>query len=156
MALDLCCGPVVAVRPRSPLLLLRVWWRRTALTRELAAGADPDASFERMLVARELIGRPARWRLAAGLDRVLTNAQRTPRPSAGRVPLNRPAVLRARDELDAVAERLRGGAPASVQGVAIVALLLRDSSSPLYYRDAGDSVLQIAQRAGDRLDAPIA
>jgi hypothetical protein len=141
---------------RSPLLRLKVWWRRTALTRELATGADPDASFEHMLVAGELIGRPARWRLAAGLDRVLTNAQRTPRPGDARVPLNRPAVLRARDELGALAERLRAGTPAAVQGVAIVAVLLRDASSPLYYRHAGDSVLQIAERARLRLDAPIA
>jgi hypothetical protein len=144
------------VLTRLPFLRLRVWWRRTALTRELATGADPEASFEHMVVAGELIGRPTRWRLAAALDRVLTIAQANPRPSGDRVPLNRPAVLRARDELGALAERLRSGTPASVQGVAIVALLLRDSSSPLYYRHAGDSLLQIAERARLRLDAPIA
>jgi hypothetical protein len=60
-------------------------------------------------VARELIGVPKRRHLAAALDRVLRAAAARPHPWRTAVPLNRREVVAAREELAALAERLRAG-----------------------------------------------
>jgi hypothetical protein len=96
-----------------------------ALMEALAAGRDPDASAELTLVAHALIGSPERRRLAAGL---------------------------AREELAALAERLRDGGPVHVQGVARAALLARDGRSPIYDVQATQSVWRLARRARQELD----
>jgi hypothetical protein len=156
VALDVHGGAIPRPSARSPWLRLRAWWRRTALTRELAAGDDPDAGAERALVARGLIGTPAQHQLADALDRVVRAAQQGRRRSGVKAPLNRPDILLAHNELAALAERLRDGGPAPVQGLAIAALLVSDGASPLYDRRAAHSVQRMAQQALDRLDGPIA
>jgi hypothetical protein len=120
-----------------------------ALMEALAAGRDPDASAELTLVAHALIGSPERRRLAAGLDRVLRAAAER-RPWG--VPLNRREILTAREELAALAERLRDGGPVHVQGVARAALLARDGRSPIYDVQATQSVWRLARRARQELD----
>lgn len=137
-------------------LRVRVWWHWLALTRELAWGGDPDASAELMVLARQLIGLRAQQRLADTLERVMTAASRRPRPPSPKVPLNRHGILGARDELSALAERLRDGTPAPVQGLAIATLLVHDGASPLYGRRAAQDVWSLAREARERLDDPIA
>ena len=137
-------------------LRARVWWHWPALTRELAGGGDPDASAELNVVARQLIGARAQQRLADTLDRVIAAASRRSRPPSSKAPLNRHEILDARDELTALAERLREGTPAPVQGVAIATLLVHDGASPLYGRRAAQDVSSLAREARDRLDDPIA
>jgi hypothetical protein len=136
-------------------LRLRVWWQWPALTRELAEGGDPDASAELTVLARQLIGLPAQQRLADALDRVLTAASPRTRPAIAKAPLNRNEIFSARDELAALAERLREGTPAPVQGLAIATLLVHDGASPLYGRRAAQDVWSLAREALERLDDPI-
>jgi hypothetical protein len=137
-------------------LRLRIWLRRDALTAALADGADPDASEELTLVARELIGARSRQRLAAGLDRVLrTTATRTV-PWSATVPLNRGEIAEAREELAELAERLRASDPVPVYAVALAAMLVSDARSPLYAGANGGSLWALARTARLALDEPIA
>ncbi len=156
MAVDV--GSAATPRSATPSLRLRarVWWHWPALARELAAGGDPAASAELTVLARQLIGLRAQQRLADTLERVMTAASRPPRPPSVKVPLNRHAILSARDELAALAERLRDGTPAPVQGMAIATLLVHDGASPLYGRRAAQDVSSLAREARDRLNDPIA
>jgi hypothetical protein len=134
---------------------LGVWWRRRALTAALAEGADPDASAELTTVARDLIGMRTRQRLAAGLDRVLRRAERTVAWSTA-VPLNRREVAEARDELAALAERLRASRPVPAHAVALTEMLLSEGTSPLYDRASPRRAWELARRARLALDDPIA
>jgi hypothetical protein len=148
----------VAATSAAPSLWLRarVWWQWPALTRQLAAGGDPSATAELTVLARQLSGLHAQQRLADTLERVVTAASRRPRPPSAKVPLNRDEILGARDELAALAERLRDGTPAPVQGMAITTLLVHDGASPLYGRRAAQDVGRLAREARERLDDPIA
>jgi hypothetical protein len=73
-----------------------------------------------------------RRRLATGLERAVAAAQLPPESLTAAVPLQRRAVIDCRDELLALAERLRGPEPVYAQGVALVSELLRNADSPLY------------------------
>jgi hypothetical protein len=142
--------------PTTLWLRVRVWWRRPALARELAAGGDPGATAELTVLARQLIGLRAQQRLADTLERVMTAASRRPHPPSVKVPLNRREILGAHDELAALAQRLRDGAPAPVQGLAIATLLVHDGASPLYSQRAAQDVRSLAREARERLNEPIA
>jgi hypothetical protein len=136
-------------------LRIRVWWRSSTLTEALADGADPDASDELTLVARELIGIRMRQRLATGLDRLLRAAgERTVLWSSG-VPLNRREIADAHDELAQLAERLRDPRPVPVHAMARVAMLLSDGRSPLYARVLSGTAWDLARTARLALDDPI-
>lgn len=148
-------GAATSAAP-SLWLRARVWWQWPTLARELAAGGDPNATAELAVLARQLIGLRAQQRLADTLERVMTAASRRPRPPSAKVPLNREEILGARDELAALAERLRDGTPAPVQGLAIATLLVHDGASPLYGRRAAQDVGSLAREARERLNDPIA
>ena len=65
-----------------------------------------------------------------------------------RVPVRRPEVLDAADELDVLADRLAAPGPVDVRGVAQVHLLLTDGTGPLYFRGATD---ELRARVADAL-----
>ena len=155
MAVDLCWGAEPQPGAGSLWLRVRVWWRRSALVRQLASGADPDASAELTLAARSLIGAPSRQRLADAVDRVMSLASRPRNPWSTRVALNRREILSARGELEALGDRLRDSTPAPVQGMAAAALLLQDGSSPVYDWRSKQSVWRQAKEARERLDDPV-
>jgi hypothetical protein len=134
----------------------RVRWRRQALTKALAEGADPDASEELTQVARELVGMRMRQRLAAGVDRILRAATEPAVPWSATVPLNRREVVHAYDELSELADRLRAAEPVPVHAVARVVLLLTEATSPLYHRFATQPAWDLARTARLALDDPIA
>jgi hypothetical protein len=99
---------------------------------------------------RRLTKDHTRARLAGGLERALADAESgAPRLGAA-VPVQRAAVLRCRDDLLTVTERLRSPAPVYAQGVAMIGELLTDAGSPLYQSD-GDlrAVLEAAILALD-------
>jgi hypothetical protein len=139
----------------SRRLRFRVWRRRLELTSELAAGADPDASPELALAAHELIGASARRRLADGVDRLLRSAARPYGPRSMHAPMNRGGVLAARDELVALAERLRRPAPAPTHAVALAALLVGSGASPIYSPLTSGTVAGLAAHARAAFDDPI-
>jgi hypothetical protein len=69
-----------------------------------------------------------------------------------RVPVRRPEVLDAADELDVLAARLAAPGPVDVRGVARVQLLLTDGTGPLYFRGATDDLRARVADALSRLE----
>lgn len=140
----------------APGLRVRVWWRRHALTEALAGGADPEASAELTLLARDLIGLRVRQRLAEAVDRLLRAAADRTVPWSPAVPVNRREVAEAYEELVELAERLRAASPVPAHAVARVVVLLSDGTGPLYGRRRGRSAWALARTARLALDDPIA
>jgi len=132
-------GAVVVVERGAGLGLRRVRLRDRLLARiraaeldvELAAGTSPESSVALALHAGHLCEPPQRRLLARSLRRVVAAAENQ---SASRVkaPVCRPAVRRARSDLEAVIERLLAAGPVDVRGVARVRTLLADGGGPLY------------------------
>lgn len=123
-----------AVRSQqSPLLALRVWLHRRSLKRALANGAEPDSSPELAHRAEQLTSLGHRRSLAVGLNRTLRDAQGPPPPVfTAAVPLQRHAILSARDEIEQLAHDLLAPGDVQPRGVALVQDLLTDGSSPLF------------------------
>jgi hypothetical protein len=74
------------VRPVAPTpmaIRIRARLRRQKLDVDLASGADPNADSLRKERARKLVGEEARRRIAASLERLLTEADSAPRLAAG-------------------------------------------------------------------------
>jgi len=109
---------------------VRVRLRAVTLDRLLADGAPPEASAALALHATRVYKPAQRRLLARSLSRIACSSDSQP----GRLgaPLCREAIVRARPEIEAVAERLRTDGPVSVRGVAHIRLLLADGSGPLY------------------------
>lgn len=110
-------------------LLVRV--RSSALDRQLAAGAAPEASVPLALHASRLCEPAERRVLARSLTRIVEAADE-PMGHRLKAPVSRPAVQRARAELAAVAGRLVASGPVDVHGVARVRALVADGTGPLY------------------------
>jgi hypothetical protein len=128
----------------------RVWLQRGALDRRIAHGADPSASPELGRRARQLTSRRTRAGLAAGLRRVVEEADCPQRSYSAAVPVHRRQVLRERGFLVAIAEDLLSDDELSPRGIALVERLLRDGSSPLYsptYEEALHAQLTHARAA---------
>ena len=70
--------------------------------------------------------------VAAGLIRAVQDAERNSQAVGSRLPVQREAVLRSRDDLLDLAERLRSREPASWLGIELASELLTDVDSPLY------------------------
>jgi hypothetical protein len=104
--------------------------RAPALDRQLADGAMPETSVALALHAARVYEPTQRRLLAHSLTRIAHASEAPPRRTG--VQLSRAAVVRARAELEAVADRLRTDAPVSVRGVARIRLLLADGTGPLY------------------------
>jgi hypothetical protein len=134
----------LARRSRGPLLggiwlRLVTRWRGPDLVRELANGADPMQSDELSLRVGQLGSAGTRSRLAVALRGAAEMAN-------GRHPPLITTSLRLREIEDneelllALADRLRGGEPLGIQGLAMTARLVTDHSSPLYRSGAGGSL----------------
>lgn len=146
-------GPVLG----SLTLRLRVRRRRRRLDRALALGASPGSSPELAWRAQQL----ALPRNRAGLAHELTNlndaAEEPPdlwRAHGIDPPLRASAVLLARAELVFLAERLASDRPASIQGLALAAVLVEDPGSPIYSVPAQADVGDMARRAREAADQP--
>jgi hypothetical protein len=125
--------------------------RADSLDRELARGVAPESCGALTLRARRLIGPAARAALARQLRRVVRDA-RGGHVWMSRVPVRRPEVLDAADELDVLADRLAAPGPVDVRGVAQVHLLLTDGTGPLYFRGATEELRARVANALSRLD----
>jgi hypothetical protein len=125
--------------------------RAGSLDRELALGVAPDSAGPLALRARALIGPCVRRTLARQLRRIVSDA-RGNHVWLTQVPIRKPAVLDAADELAVLADRLADPGPVDVRGVAEVALLLTDGCGPLYYRGATDELRARVASALRRLD----
>jgi hypothetical protein len=110
----------------------RVWLQRGALDRRIALGADPSASPELSRRARQLTSRRIRAGLAAGIRRVVEEAEFPQCSYSAAVPVHRREVLRERGFMVAIAEDLLSDDELSPRGVALVEELLTDGNSPIY------------------------
>lgn len=117
------------------MLRARALGRRTRLDAELAAGADPSRDPALELRARQLTGSSSRVAIATTIHHLLDAADepleawrgRGPRP-----PLQREAILAARSDLLAIADRLSSAAPVTPRTAALAAQLVWDAGSPIY------------------------
>lgn len=140
-------GP--GTRP-SVALRIRTRWSRKRLDRELAGGADPETGAKLSLRAEQLRSEAERARLADALVDIIGEASRSETDAIGsRRP--RLAVLRHREDLQALIERLRDGQPVAVRGAAMTARLLSDRASALH-RDSGQDLQNEIRAARFALD----
>ena len=118
---------------RAPARMrLRLWWHRTQLDEQLAAGAQPQPGTLLHLRAEELGSRTERDRLARALEKTVRAAYR-PAPKLGTsLPLRRRVVRETEEDIVALVGRLRDTRPIDVQGVAMVEVLLTDPCGPLF------------------------
>jgi hypothetical protein len=143
---DFVVGRRVSLRDRIVARL-----RAHALDRELARGVAPESGGALTLRARALIGPTARATLARQLRNVVSDA-RGGHVWLSRVPVQRPEVLDAANELGVLADRLAAPGPVDVRGVAEVQVLLTDGTGPLYFRGATDELRASVARALSRLE----
>ena len=120
------------VRPRWLRLQLIAWWQAASLDRQLAAGADPQTSAVLAPRAQKLVARRSRNRVADALARALGSARSTTPGFTAAVRPQAREMLQAGAVLAALDRRLRCPNPIAAQGIATLAALLTDASSPLY------------------------
>jgi hypothetical protein len=116
----------------SPLLRTRVWVSRHAIDLRLAEGESILSSPVLARRAEQLASIRCRRSLAAGIRRLIEDAERPSRPLSSAAPIQRRAILRARAELERLAADLEADGPIKIEGIARVQLLLTDGSSPLF------------------------
>jgi hypothetical protein len=126
----------------------RAWW----LDQALANGVCPDASAILSLRAHRLIGLGTRRALASELRDVIGRARRPRAPLDNGVRLCAGEVLRAREAIDDLADRLEGWEPVEPAGVARVRLLLRDGAGPLYNESFPGGLQRAVRVAIDALE----
>ncbi|MFZ0972324.1 MAG: hypothetical protein WAN22_08865 [Solirubrobacteraceae bacterium] len=117
---------------RRVRLALIAGWHAAELDRELAAGVSPLASELLAIRSERLTGKRYRARMAAGLARVVRDADATTRGFSAAVRPDRREVIAARTVITTLDRRLRAAEPISARGVALLESLLTDGTSPLY------------------------
>jgi hypothetical protein len=117
---------------RRARLLAVTSWRAAELDQHLAAGANPGATALLASRSRRLTSQRSRRRIAAGLTRVVRDAEATTRGFTAAIRPDPREVIAARPLLATLERRLRADEPVSPQGVALLESLLTDGSSPLY------------------------
>lgn len=115
---------------------LRLRWQvrlhAHSLDREIAAGADPDASPMLRLRSEQLTAPGHRAKLAAQIDQVIDMAERTAVVNSAELPLDRPEVIEARAWFLQLRDALAGADPVTARGVAMTLWLLRNRESPIF------------------------
>jgi hypothetical protein len=117
---------------RRVRLLAVASWRAAELDQHLSAGANPGATALLAIRSRRLTSRRSRRRIAAGLTRVVRDADATTRGFTAAIRPDPREVIAARTLLATLERRLRTDEPVSPQGVALLQSLLTDGNSPLY------------------------
>jgi len=126
----------LARRTHGPLLgglwlHVRTRLRAADLDRQLAHGTDPMHSDELSLRVGQLGSAANRSRLAAALRRAVEMANGR-HPPLITTRLRLPEIQENEDLLLALADRLHGGEPLGVAGLAMTSRLVSDRSSPLH------------------------
>jgi hypothetical protein len=103
-----------------------------SLDRRLAAGRPPQSGEALAIGAREVITPAARRELALCWANVLDRACQRSVPRYVLAPLQRSAVIAAREDLRVMIAVLAGGSPISARGAAMASSLLTDGTGPLY------------------------
>ena len=112
---------------------VRVAVKRDALTRQLAQGADPEATPELILRAGQLTNNRRRRQMARTWRRTIDEAKRPAMTRAMVGIINRRAVLEGEDAIREMIERLSSPEPVTAKGMAMADRIVTDGiSSPLY------------------------
>ena len=122
------------------------------LDRALALGVSPDTSAVLSLRANSLIGARTRSALARSIRMLIADAQHPMGPLAPCVPICRRKVLRSRESLEELADRLVRAGPVDVSGVAQASLLLCSGCGPVYDRPTADDLEPAIQEALQALE----
>jgi hypothetical protein len=127
---------------------------RQKLTRALAEGADPMASGELALLARQLTSERKRRRLVRSLRGVLAEAHQPPLTRARLSIIDRRAVIHAEAAIIAMIKRLGSPKPVQPQGVALLIRILTnaDGRSPLYASGEPVTLCHVIRSATAALD----
>ena len=139
-----------ATRPRLAVRI-RTWLTRSRLNEALAQGADPDISAALSVRATQLRSPAERSRVANALVEALGDARRG-EPVTIRARPQRAEVRAAADDLLALVGRLRDDQPVGVRGMAMAAVLISASASPLH-RAGGQDLRHAIRAARFALDA---
>ncbi len=152
-----CFG--VYVRHASLLQRLECHLLGDRLDRSLAAGVAPESDVVLALRAQRLACLTSRRELARSLQRILDAAAQPEHglnPHASMAILSR--VTTYRTDLELLVDHLVAPAPLSARGVALVRLLLRDGTGPLYRyesrADLGAMVRQVTAALDPGADWP--
>jgi len=143
--------PVAATAHAWDRLLAR--WHAFRIDRDLAGGALPDATMERALRARTLVGMPTRRGLARSVRHMLATSARPSTAGYPPVPVCRDRVRACSAEFEELIRRLLAPWPVPAQGVAKARLLLTDGGGPLYRRASPDDLRSRVLEAADALAA---
>jgi hypothetical protein len=130
--------------------------RSGRLDQRIANGVCPDSSGALALRALYLIKPRTRHQLARSLASNLAEATGPPplRRSA-RIPVARPRIREAADQMRAVLTRLDQPGPIAARGVACVEILLCDGSGPMYCPDGHNDLSRLLDEALAAMDDPI-
>jgi hypothetical protein len=144
-----------ARRPNSAWVRLRVAVHRGDLTRALAEGTDPSATYELALCARRLTSERHRRALARSLRLTIAGAHKPAITRTQIVIINRGAVLEAEDALAELIERLGSPNPVQARGMAILERILTNADrSPLYNSCGPGALRRMVCAAAAAMDAP--
>jgi hypothetical protein len=140
-------GAATAPAPAALALRLQVRLGRSSLDRRLAKGEDPAESPRLAQRAEQLMSTKTRHELANRLERIIDEAENSPRVLSAAVPLGRDGILGARAQLLGLARDLRAVGPVGATGVALARELLLDGASPLYAPDGEEALLKAIDQA---------
>jgi hypothetical protein len=144
-----------ARRPNSAWVRLRVAVHRGELTRALAEGADPGATYELAVRGRQLTSQRYRRALARSLRRTIAEAHKLGMTRAQIAVINRGAVLGAEDALVELIERLGSPNPVQARGMAILERILTNADRSPLYNSCGPGALRgMVCAAAAAMDAP--
>jgi hypothetical protein len=132
----------------SMRLRAKVWLHQLELDRELARGADIQASPALEARAAQLRTAHFRRHLIANLDAALAKAAHPPHWHSGGLPVCVSEIRQARPALEALRDALQSGQAPSMSGLALASCLIDDPEGPMYHRSAdGPSLSELAQQA---------
>jgi hypothetical protein len=128
-------------------LRMQAWLRRAELDRRLAEGTNPTTDPLRAMRARQLGSRRYRRALSAGLRRLVADGCATGRAWQAVPPVNREAVLEAREPLLSLARDLVEREHPCPRAIALASYLVCDPRSPAYGEPTGVTVADLASAA---------
>jgi hypothetical protein len=142
----------MAVAAKHSALRLRVRLFHWGLDSSLAEGVDPASVPALAVRSAQLLSPRHRRRLAASVERLVREAERTPPPSFSvALGIARDQVVEARASLLFAGHLLRHVEPTGPRGVAILERLLTDGASVVYLPSARGALELQVQRALDCL-----